>query len=352
MPVSNSYSIEQLVALNDQIAALVRAGIPLEAGLRELGTDAQGRLQQITSSLSARMSAGASLAEALRAEQPQLPAAYRMVVEAGLRTGRLPLALEAISNYARELVELRRRITVALLYPAIVFALAYLLFAVFLVDLIARFRETYELFRLPMNWPLEALVVMAEWVTRWWWAPPMAIVGLVVWWISTGRADLLNFSGAAAPLAWIPFVARISRYFRFANFADLLALLLEREVPLPEGLRLAAAASSNPRLQDSAEQLAESVECGNAAAQGRRDRFGFPPFMYWVLVHGHHAGGLARLLRHAGAIYRRRAISLSNWFKLVFPIVAALLLGGGVTALYAATLFGPLARFWIDVGHE
>ena len=55
-------------------------------------------------------------------------------------------------------------------------------------------------------------------------------------------------------------------------------------------------------------------------------------------------------MRHAGAIYRRRAISMGNWFKLVFPIVAAVVIGGGVTALYAASLFGPLASFWKDLG--
>ena len=32
-----SVSLDQLLALNDEIAALVRAGIPLEKGLTELG---------------------------------------------------------------------------------------------------------------------------------------------------------------------------------------------------------------------------------------------------------------------------------------------------------------------------
>ena len=47
-----------------------------------------------------------------------------------------------------------------------------------------------------------------------------------------------------------------------------------------------------------------------------------------------------------------RVGTLANWFKLVFPIVTALVIGGGVTMLYAATLFGPLARFWTDLGLE
>src|SRR5262245_61364596 len=120
-----TFTIEQLVALNDEIVWLTRGGVPLELGLRQLGTDAAGCLGEVCQSLSERMSAGASLSEALEADEHRLPAVYRTVVEVGLRAGKLPAALEAISNYAREMVELRRKITLALLYPLIVVVLAY-----------------------------------------------------------------------------------------------------------------------------------------------------------------------------------------------------------------------------------
>ncbi|MGE5191601.1 MAG: type II secretion system F family protein [Deltaproteobacteria bacterium] len=345
-----TFTIEQLTALNDEIASLVRGGVPLEPGLRALGKDSGGALAEISRALSARMTSGASLAEALRAEEGRLPAAYRTVVEAGLRAGRLPAALEATSNFARELVELRRKISLALLYPLIVVGLAYFLFLVFIVDLVERFRETYEVFRIPVHWPLAIVVSFAESARHWWWAPPLAMIVAVVWWMATGGAHILSFSGPARPLAWIPGVAAISRRFQLAGFADLLALLIEHGVPLPEGLRLTGDATGDSRLRHAARELALAVEQGQAAPASPAERFGFPPFLFWVLTCGQQRGGLARLLRHAGTMYRRRAVSLANWFKLVFPIVTALVIGGGVTALYALTLFGPLAQFWRDLG--
>ncbi len=344
-----TFTIEQLTALNDEIASLVRGGVPLEPGLRALGSDAGGALAEISAALSSRMSGGASLAEALQAEESRLPAAYRTVVEAGLRSGRLPAALEATSNYARELLELRRRITLALLYPLIVVGLAYSLFLVFLVDLVERFRETYEVFRIPLHWPLGIVVSFAESVRHWWWAPPLVMTAAVVWWVATGGAHLLSFDGPARPLAWFPGVAAISRRFQCANFADLLGLLVEHGVPLPEGLRLTGDATGDRRLRRAARELAAAVERGNISAARPTAQLGFPPFLHWVLTCGQQGGGLARLLRHAATIYRRRAITLANWFKLVFPILAALVIGGGVTALYALTLFGPLAQFLRDL---
>lgn len=348
--MTTAFSIEQLIALNDEIASLVRGGVPLELGLHESGSDSAGVLQEISQSLAARMSAGSSLPEALHAEERRLPATYRTVVEAGVRAGRLPAALEAISNYARELADLRRRITLALLYPFIVVVLAYLLFGVFIVQMVRRLRETYELFRLPVHWSLQMLSGVTEWVVLWWWVPLLCFAAVVVWWTMTGGARMLTFSGAARPLGWIPYVGRITRYFQYANFSDLLALMVEHQVPLSEGLRLTADATGDARLRRSGKQLAESIERSEPMGGSDHRRFGFPPFLYWVLTCGQTSGGLAKLLRHAASIYRRQGVNLSHWLKIVFPVVAAVVIGGGVTVLYTLSLFGPLAQLWNDLG--
>ena len=44
-----------MIALNDEIAALVRAGVPLEQGLGHLGGDLPGRLGTFTTALADRM---------------------------------------------------------------------------------------------------------------------------------------------------------------------------------------------------------------------------------------------------------------------------------------------------------
>jgi general secretion pathway protein F len=307
-------------------------------------------LQEISQKLAVRMQTGATLAEALHGEEGRLPVTYRTVVEAGIRAGRLPAALESISNYARELVDLRRRITLALLYPFIVLVLAYLLFGVFVVQMVRRMRETYEVFRLPLHWTLEMLSSVADWISQWWWAPLAGFVAVVIWWALTGGARMLTFSGAARPLTLVPYVGRISRYFQYANFADLLALMVEQQVPLPEGLRLTAAATGDARLRRSGMALAESIENGEPAGGSGPRRFGFPPFLFWVLTCEPTGTGMTKLLRHAASIYRRQGVNLSHWLKIVFPVVAAVVIGGGVTVLYALSLFGPMAQLWRDLG--
>ena len=49
--LSSAITLEELTALNDEIAALVRVGVPLEDGLSRLGEDLPGRLGQLASRL-------------------------------------------------------------------------------------------------------------------------------------------------------------------------------------------------------------------------------------------------------------------------------------------------------------
>src|SRR5436305_15337361 len=99
--MTDAISLEDLIALNDEIAALVRAGAPLEQGLSLAGEDLPRGLRHIADDLAVRMRQGASLSAALAASDRRVPPLYRAIVEAGVRSGRLPAALESWSGIAR-----------------------------------------------------------------------------------------------------------------------------------------------------------------------------------------------------------------------------------------------------------
>ena len=132
-------TIDHLIALNDEIVAMTRAGVPIEQGLLDLGSDVPGRLGRIAKALGERMSRGEGLTEALAASGVGAPRVYRAVVEAGVRSGRLSVALEGLSSYARGYSEARRSIGLALWYPLVVLALAYALFLGLATTLMPRF---------------------------------------------------------------------------------------------------------------------------------------------------------------------------------------------------------------------
>ena len=67
-------SINDYQALNEQLAALVEAGVPLDAGLPTSGGSAAAILERINVTVARRMGRGETLAEALEGDDQEVPA--------------------------------------------------------------------------------------------------------------------------------------------------------------------------------------------------------------------------------------------------------------------------------------
>src|SRR5262249_51557745 len=75
--------LEDLICLNQEIAAFVKAGIPLELGLKGLSGSLGNRLGKLSNRLADRLSNGMNLSDALAEEGPVVSPVYTAVVEAG-----------------------------------------------------------------------------------------------------------------------------------------------------------------------------------------------------------------------------------------------------------------------------
>ncbi len=337
-------TVDQLIALNDEIAALTRAGVPLERGLLHLGSDVPGRLGRIANRLGEKLNAGESLSEALASAGEGMPRLYLAVVEAGLRSGRLPVALEGLSAYARGIREAKRSIGMALWYPLIVLSLAYGLFLFLVWFIIPKFVFAFHDMGLPVQIPLLWLDAVGRTVPYWWPIGPGLLLVLMMLW----SGSRLGFG--AGWFGWVllrlPWMGPMVRGYEAASYADLLALLVEHGVPYPEALKLAGEASGDRSLARSSRDLAEAVERGVPPAEALRGRSAFPPILRWLLATVHGQAGLVTSLRQMAERYRGQARYQAEKIRVLLPTVLLIGIGGTVTAAYVLTLFLPLTLLW------
>jgi type II secretory pathway component PulF len=338
-------TIDQLLALNAEIAALVRAGVPLERGLVVAGREVRGRLGRIATALSARLSRGESLPEALEHERQAIPPLYRAVVEAGARCGRLPIALEGLASYVRGYSEARAAIGLALWYPLLVLALAYALFVGLVTFAVPRFVEGFGSLGLDVAAPLRWLSWIGEWASYWWPVGPILLVVLIFAWARSGAAARFG----ARSWSWLklfPWMRSILANYESANFAELLGLLLEHRVPYSSAIVLAAESTGNPRIAEGARQLSEAVARGESAATalGKIDRRTFLPMMRWVLATGQEQGSLVAALHNLADVYRKRAQFQADKLTVFLPTILMIVIGASATLFYGLALFIPLAN--------
>jgi general secretion pathway protein F len=292
------------------------------------------------------MSRGEGLAQALEAEREQIPSVYRAVVEAGLRAGRLPAALEGLAGFLRGFAETRRAIGLALGYPLLVLVVAYAVFLLFVVEVVPRFEAMFATFRLPA---LRSLAVLS-WLgaTAIYWGPvvpALLFVGALAW-VRSGSAVGLRPGRARWLLRAFPWMRALLANSEAANVADLLALLIGQGVPYPEALRLAAEATGEPALARAGRDFANRIEQGTTAADALAAMSSgpnaFPPLLRWLLATGDRQGNLAGALRDAAAMYRRRALNQAQKIRVMLPVVLLFAIGATATLFYTLMLFLPL----------
>src|SRR5579862_7372166 len=165
-PNAEPISLKDLVALNEEIAALVRAGIPLEVGLGG-SRSLPRKLQAITERLRLEMERGGSLPQALRNCGAELPVSYLTLVEAGLRSNRLSDALIAASTFARTLLDMQQHVRSALIYPMLVLSAAYVFFLLIMEDLLPRLAQMLVQFHAAPGFVLSCLEGLSRTIFYW-----------------------------------------------------------------------------------------------------------------------------------------------------------------------------------------
>ncbi|MCI0491747.1 MAG: type II secretion system F family protein [Planctomycetes bacterium] len=334
-------TLDDLMALNDQFMALVEAGVPVDAGL---GMDAAASLEKINATVARRVSRGESLSESLEDDEHDVPDAYRCLVQLGIHSGNVGTAWDESNLLAETVDSSRYAVRSALFYPILVCAVAYVGLIGFCLYFVPTLEEFYRDLRIPPGSGLRALQFVRNTMPYWIVLPPLALLLLAAWWFRTRSRGAMSNGRVARVLAWVPGISRAISQQRYASFSESLATLLERGVSLEESLDLAAGVSGDAGLNQGACALVAGLEQGQMPPDDSAAARRFPPFLRWSLWHSEATIGRVPALRMAARVYRHSAERRAERLRIVAPIVACVLIGGGVTLLYGLMLFIPVVQ--------
>jgi len=123
--------LDEFAFLNQQLAGMLKAGIPLEGALRRLCAGMRrGKMRRELLALEADLAAGAPLKEALA--KRQLPELYTQMLQVGVESGDLPAVLTLLADYYHRTNSLWNRLKAIMTYPVLVLVASFAL-SVFLV---------------------------------------------------------------------------------------------------------------------------------------------------------------------------------------------------------------------------
>jgi type II secretory pathway component PulF len=334
---------DDLATLNEQIAGMARAGLPLDQGLASLARDMnRGKLRRVTKGLSSDLESGATLPEALDRWEKDLPPYYAGLARAGLRTGRLPEVLHTMTTYSRKIAEVRSTILEAFAYPAVILLVAVALFSGLSFLGLPEFGQVFKGFMFKLPKITEYALWMGQHPIESFLLPGLIFVVFLV----GTRWILRSFEGGRrfwADIVYnIPLIGTLMRSARLAAFTDLLACMVQYSVPMHEAFQLAGDAAGDPFIAEQARTVGQRLQAGEPLGKALSGHGLLPEWVAWMATAGERRGALAETLHEVADVYRRHVEVRAGVLRNVLPSLLIVGIAVVIAAVFIIALVIPL----------
>lgn len=312
----------QLLFFTEELAELLEAGLQLEGALKVIEQrQEKSPVKAVAAQLRQQVREGVGFSKALRSCGKSFDPLYCNLVAAGEAGGVLPQILKRQCAHLEMVGELSKKVTSALVYPAIVFASAIVLMFIFLTFLVPQLSVLLGKSGQKLPAITQGLINVSLFCGHWWWAI-IAFIGALV---TGARIAVTTPSGKA----WwhrsqleVPVVGAVLKARFFAEVMQNLSTLVSNGVTMLSAMDLMRAATGNVFLRGLLEKVADMVREGSSLASAMRRTGFFPPVLLDILAVGEQTGDLAGSLARAAKRYDRELTSrIQHLTTLIQPAV-------------------------------
>ena len=331
---------EEIMHLSRQLGAFVHAGLPLIDAVHTLGEEAtNATLRRVMRDVEDGLRRGERLSDCLERHPRIFPEFYRGILRSAELTGQLDTVLDQLARYLERDLEARRKINAALIYPAIIAAMALGTIAILATVVLPRFKVFFKSLNAELPLPTRMLIAITDFFTEWWWA---VLGGAIVLGL-TGYLVVKTEGGRYARdrmILGLPVIGDAVRFALVERFCRILSSMATAGVALPEALRVATASLRNRVFTRALAKVSESMLHGEGLAGPLAATKLFPGTAARMIRVGEDTGTLDHQLETTAKYYEGeldyKLKKLTTMFEPAVIIVMGLVVGFVAIALVRA----------------
>jgi type II secretory pathway component PulF len=321
--------LQDLANFSRQLANLLKAGMPLTGALNSMASlESDGIPKSVCVQLLADVREGRNLSASMAKFSNIFPEMYLNMMRAGESSGSLVDVLQRLADHYERFAEVRQKITSALVYPAFVMGLGFVLIFVFMSYILPKFLKIFDDMQgvtLPMS--TKILQGMSEFFENWWWLL-LIVGGLFVFLI---KSFISTPTGRALFDGWVlkaPLISRIVRPNLFGQFSRTLGALLQNGVPVLTALKITESVVQNVIIQQAIAATREGVTDGKTIAQPLARGGVFPKLLVDLVHIGEQTGDVPAALNNLAETYDNElTVNLRTVTTLIEPILIVFIAG-------------------------
>lgn len=337
----------QFLIFNQELAGLLRAGLPLLQALDILlERQRNAQFRAVLSDVRDKVKSGEELSEAFAAHGDLFPSLYASTLKAGERSGELEQVIRRFLRYLKLMMQTKRRVVSAVVYPAVLVGLSAVMIGVMTIYVIPRFQVFYDAMDVELPLLTRIIVGISAFLRSLFtletlplWVGGIA-VGMFLW--------RRNSAHGGAAREWVdlvklrlPLVGPILQRFSLSEFCRSLATLLGGGLPLVPSLEVAVEAVGNSHLRTRLRPLVPAVREGRPFHLAVEETGAFSDLAVDMVKVGEATGALDEMMSGVSDFYDDEVeTQLERMLTLIEPIMLVIM--GMTVALLLSAMYLPL----------
>ncbi len=341
LPQRRTVSTREFLVFNQELATLLKAGMPLVQSLDLLKRRVVSpTFRNVLDDVHEKVRSGTALSDAFASHGELFPRVYTASLLAGERSGNLDSVLRRFVEYTKIIDSVKRKTLSALVYPVILITLACIIVGIIVLYAVPAFSDFYSSFGadLPL---VTRIIVRVSAILR----SQFLLIAIVVASAVLVAIGWIRRPGQRAKfdhlILGLPMLGGVARKFSTSQMARTLATLLGGGLPLVNALDIAAKSVSNRYMAKHLEVVSLRVREGESFAAALDARKAFPDVAVKMAEVGESTGALQDMLNTVADFYDEEiSTSMERFVTLIEP--SLLVIMGIVIASLLLAMYMPL----------
>lgn len=329
---------EEFLVFNQELIALIRAGLPIVQSLDILMERTQNPgFMEALADVKAEVRGGKALSDSMARHGRYFPELYCNSLRSGERTGSLAEVLDRFIAYQKRMLAVKRKLRSAITYPVFLMGFTSAVLALLLLYVVPVFTEIYSDFKGELPLPTVILMNVTTFIKNY--LPLFVLLAVVAFlamrsWYRTDRGRL----AMDGYLLKLPLVGGLIKGYFISTMARTLATILSGGIPMLQALEMVARSVTNRVLASKLAYTQDRVREGSSLA-GALEETGMMPAMTIRMIEvGEATGSLEVMLDDISTFYEEEVdVKLNSMLNLMEPVMLVtmgILVGGIVVIMY------------------
>ncbi|HEX7420838.1 MAG TPA: type II secretion system F family protein [Thermoanaerobaculia bacterium] len=340
LPTRRRVTTERFMLFNQELLALVKAGLPIIQSF-DIMLERQKNpvFREVLTEIRDKIKSGVALSDAFASYGDLFPPIYSTSLRAGERSGDLEGVLRRFLRYQKMILNLRKKVTGALIYPVILILLSSMMVFIMLTVVIPKFTEFFAGFDAQLPAFTRIMIGIAMFLRT--------NLFLVIGGVVAAAFLFRQWVTTAGRLIWdrvklhMPIVGGIFHRFAVLQFTQSLGTLLGGGTPMVPALEIASQSITNQAVSSKVFGIVQNVRNGEPLWRSLETTGVIGDLAVEMIKVGESTGALTEMLTNVSEFYDEEIEArLGRMVAAIEPLILVFM--GLVIAVLLYAFYLPL----------